>query len=425
MEHNCQHIKLSFYINLPIKTVALLILFTSFFNILHAQNSNSSQVQAPANITISTDQDFLFVTPHAKNEDRNYTQGTSFSINHQNLPLSITHSPMLRVTQLMHCIFKKEYNPITGNINIVGTAFTPLVIDSTNPIVGDRPFAFLLGIGTNSVFESDPIWGMTKNKKAYHTLGIVYGLLGTHIGYKFQSYAHSHLVIGRPKDPIGWNTQIADGGKFTGLIHYNRLQTIWDIKPKNSSDSKCRIFDISLQFGGSYGYYDRIYGGLTARIGRLKENSQFIWNGSNSSIGNASYAREKVDSSNSLDCKLDNTTKGFINSIVKGEQFVYASISTTAMFRNSLLEGPKFGTDPAYVMPHNWTTTGIYEFEFGFVLNWKIKSKRNFPGYSYPISLTFKQVTRSPEFNSKIFQTRFQYFGGASLTLPLQWLFNQ
>lgn len=403
----------------------LSIIFLLFCQYTHAQgvifDTNSRQTDhhipypgeldkndgyTPGTFTILTDQDFLYFTPSSKNEDRNYTQGTAFIYSNLALLESPFYFPLKKIGDYTNRIVRKKGRPLCKAVNssfaIGGTAFTPRIIDSINPIVGDRPFAFLFYVSTSATYVRNKTFerrNKTKTIGIYHTYTINYGMFGTNLGYEFQSFAHKHIVKGRPTDPKGWNTQIGKGGSPTMLLEYNRFRPLVSFpaaKLLNNSDRS--LIDLGWNFGGSVGYYDRIFNSLYARIGLLKRDNQAKWNGCFSQLNNAAY--EKIRSDRFWD---------------KVEIFGYGKFTSTFMLRNAMLVGQRWNSGEYRLNP-DWTKTGIFEFEWGAIMSFEYLHK----GEPRSWAILFRQFMRSPEFNSKIFPVRTHYFGSLGVIIPVR-----
>lgn len=352
----------------------------------------------PGQFTTQVDQDFLFRFPFSKNEDRNYTQGTCFTYSHPDLINSAFFWPLRKIGQL-----DSDLIPYSTSVSLGGTAFTPRIIDSVNPIIGDRPFAFLLYLSTSSMFRKDKdvirLNGNTETIPIYHTFNINFGFFGTKLGYEFQSFAHKNIVQGRPTDPKGWDTQISKGGQPTMLLDYSRFRPLPLLRiPMHNNERS--LFDIGWNFGGSIGYYDRITSGLYGRLGNLKRDHQAKWNTSWASLNTANFQHTI----------LANQKR---NSF---EYFIYGKITTTLMLRNSMLLGQRFFSSQ-YTLNPEWVKTGLIEYEWGLVFAWDhVRTNQQTPR---TWALQFRTVCRSPEFNSKIFPERWHYFGGIGLLIPV------
>ncbi len=346
----------------------------------------------PASFAFITDQDFFFdFLDTTKNEDRNYTQGTAFTYSHPNLIRSFLFWPQRKFDQWM------DMERYGSSVSLAGTAFTPRIIDSAKPIIGDRPFSFLLYISASTTLQN-----VQYRVPRFHTLTINYGIFGTNIGYAFQSYAHKQLIIGRPTDPKGWNTQISKGGAPALLIDYNRFQPLAEFPRRRGIAEERGWFDLGWNSGASIGYYHRLYTGLYMRIGLLKKDNLSRWNMGWSSLGGASYMKENAPTGKKVTRSL--------------ETFLYTRVNFTGMFRNAMLVG-QWIKDSEYTMPYSWTKKFLAEWEWGYVFAWeKQKSRDRGPRTR---AFFFRFVYRSPEFDSGIFPKRSHYFGSAGIMGPL------
>lgn len=378
-------------------TLLLLNFLIVIFNAM-GQNEKS--------LTLITDQDFFYFLK-SKNEDRNYTQGTSITLSDLTLYNTILFSPFKGYNNLRSFVFKsKSINPVMSSTSIFATAFSPKVIDSKNPIIGDRPFAFLLGISFNQISRVGDKFGNGSN---YEALTINVGLIGTNIGYDFQSFAHTYLVTGRPIEPIGWNNQISKGGKFTLLFNYERLK-FFSLIPVDVSGWG---IDGSLNLGGSLGYYDRAYFATYLRFGWINQNNMPNW----AFFGNCLATADM----NSIQPVIDESTlklnqKRKYNGI---EIFGFAKFTNNLMFRNSLLVGQKFVHNDIYTLKGSWTNTYIFDFDFGVALGiYWIKNPNDDVKYNF-IKILYKNTVRSAEFDSGIFPKRYHYFGSVGLQFSL------
>ncbi len=364
---------------------------------LKLKKNPPNEIQIPATFSIQIDQDFLFRFPLTKNEDRNYTQGTAFVVSHPGLRKTWMFLPFKKVEDLT------GWEPYGSSIALGGTAFTPRIIDSSAPIIGDRPFAFLLYVSTSSTLKNQKKTKKGKLIEVYNSFTINYGIFGTNIGYRFQSFAHKNIVQGRPTDPKGWNNQISKGGAPALLFDYNRFQPLLTSpKAKGGIDDRS-VFDLGWNLGASVGYYDRAYTGLYARLGHLRNRNQARWNGGFSSLASGSYEMAAPEKK-----------KTRFKDVFEG--FLYGRANGTLMFRNAMLVGQGFKHSD-YTLKPEWTHVGLYEFEWGFVLAFEYFKK----GKTGPKTWAFqgRSIYRSPEFNSKLFPERWHYFGSVGLMFPL------
>lgn len=328
------------------------------------------------------EQDLFFYNKET-NEDRNYTQGTLFALNDSRLRRSWMFYPFRQYQSF----FKKNIRtPINSGISLFGTAFTPLIIDNEDPIIGDRPFAFLLGTSFSQLF-------ILPKQNQYEVLTLNFGLFGTNIGYNFQSFAHKNLIQGRPTDPKGWNTQISKGGRFTMLGSYERI-FVFGAKPKIQSGYG---LDGNVTLGGSLGYYNRLFSSFYLRFGFLNGASGLNWSRFGKQLSSANFK----DKNN---CSTD-----FV------EFFGFINLTYSYMGRNSFLEGQLWNSSYEYVLEKNWIINNIIEFDFGIGVgfNWSKNGKDKF------INILYKNTIRSPEFDSEIFDKRSHYFGALGIQFPI------
>jgi len=371
----------------------------------------------PATFQIITDQDLLAL---ADNEDRNYTQGTAFVYSSERLYNTHIFWPIRKMGSWLDGSTPEG----ASTVALGGTAFTPLVLDSINPIIGDRPFSFLLYVSTSSIFRtqrqvSKKDLSKTKYLNIYHTIGINYGVFGTNLGYEFQGWAHGIYPTDRPEDPRGWEHQISAGGVPTLLISYNRFRPFatlptFGTNNENRSESTRMyrqtraLFDLGGNLGGSAGYYNRLYGGLFGRAGYLKRNSQARWNSGWSTLTGASYQTNESAIEARKGAKKKKTTL---------EAFVYGKTNATIMIRNSMLRGQLY-KESVYVMEPSWTKTWLMEFEWG--INFIFEHKKDHEPIPRTWGILFRQVYRSPEFDSRLFPTRWHYFGSLGLIFAVK-----
>jgi hypothetical protein len=380
--------------------VAAPITNTAVIRYAGIKKQDLNEIVIPASFSIQIDQDFLFRFPLTKNEDRNYTQGTAFVVSHPGLRKTWMFKPFKKVEDLT------GWEPYGSSVALGGTAFTPRIIDSSAPIVGDRPFAFLLYISTSSTLKNQKKTKKGKLIEVYNSFTINYGVFGTNIGYKFQSFAHKNIVKGRPTDPKGWNNQISKGGAPALLFDYNRFQPLLSFpKRANTTIDDRSVFDLGWNLGASVGYYDRAYSGFYARLGHLRNRNQARWNGGFSSLASGSYEMANPG---------EEKKKNKFMQVFEG--FMYGRANGTLMFRNAMLVGQGFKHSD-YTLKPEWTNVGLYEFEWGFVIAFEYFKK----GKTGPKTWAFqgRSIYRSPEFNSKLFPERWHYFGSVGLMFPL------
>jgi hypothetical protein len=229
-------------------------------------------------VRVEVAQDWFVDWWKGRNFDRNYTQGTAFSLTKDSLHESPLFFPLNRLLGWCEEKFNSnedtwEENP--GRIGIGVTAFTPRVIDSKTPVIGDRPFANIVYLTTERTY-------FLKEKKKSIRMSFNYGLLGTNVANAFQSYAHANIVKGRPTD-ISWQQQISNGGRFSFLFSRQTTRQVVNILLKRKDQLSPNIQDSSsvLRFGATLGtqlemgWYNTVGTNLTVRFGKYAPRQAF------------------------------------------------------------------------------------------------------------------------------------------------------
>lgn len=205
----------------------------------------------------------------AVDEDRNYTGGFAFRFNGSfvhayHLDAALRGLDRLTRADKKHQEWqdRREYSLL-----IFGTAFTPDDLRARHPVIGDRPYASLLGVSVRRVSIEpntlDEAW----------TSELVLGALGTPVARNVQTTIHRRLRarsgLTTPYDPQGWHNQISDGGEPTALyrVEYERR-----LLGDRSDDDSRKHFQITSGLGGSAGYYTNLYALTNARIGWFTSN---------------------------------------------------------------------------------------------------------------------------------------------------------
>lgn len=363
-----------------------------------AQDDQPEATMAPI-FSLSSDQDFL-VIPGTFNKDQNYTMGLALQYTNFALYDNISHAPQ----RLVYSLFENldiVFDPFTSSIGLLATGFTPEDLAAQGPVIGDRPYAILFALSTSSVatyiHESERV--------GYLTSTINYGLMGTYVGREVQSEIHSWPGQTRPI-PQGWETQIGDGGYPTMLFDLNYFlpfakNTATGNQFQLSSDLGV---DGGINYGGSVGYYDRLYGGLHLRAGLIDKNDVFNWFGTFSALSTGSYMLSPDEA----------TAESKPNRQSRWEAFVFGQATGTFMIDNSFLTG--FNKDNSYALAYDDMNLGVAELAAGIGVSYKwLSQKREIK----TLSLQFKDVFRSPEFNSGIFPPRWHSFGSIAIILGI------
>jgi len=130
------------------------------------------------------------------------------------------------------------------------SVYTPEDIESSHPIVDDRPYA-------NLVFVSRSRDTLSPSERRSHRWSWTLGLLGTEVGGWLQTRIHE--VVGATR-PGGYDHQISDGGELTGRLTFDQLHLI----------GRSRRHQMMVQFGGALGYTTEASAAFGFRLGRIE-----------------------------------------------------------------------------------------------------------------------------------------------------------
>lgn len=314
------------------RTVSLSCCFTLLF--LAAQSDLRGQGTAGANVLqqgeprfvgIVVEQD-LFVP--GRNQDRNYTGGLGFTTSGSFL----RSVPVYSLMSLADSRFASApADRQRWGMLLAASGFTPDDLNTVEPVRDDRPYASLLVLGAQRTYASDDA------PSAWRT-ELVVGLLGLRLAEDVQTWIHQELRSRSgeitPYDPLGWSNQISDGGEPTALYRATYLrQTHGDFQPAGFG------FDLSIQAGGSAGYYTNVHAGSDVRIGWRQ--SEF-WEFNSGSL-------------NSLQQRAGSGTGR--------ELFFFASLRPRLVLYNALLQG-QFKSS-AHTLDSDELRRGVLEFESG------------------------------------------------------------
>lgn len=286
------------------------------------------------------DQDFF--TP--QNQDRNYTMGVSININGPVYDKNYFVLPLLR--KGADCLFgiKKWHNEgeqyITG-LQLFDGAFTPLNLESTVPLRDDRPYGNILGVASSrttviNASSDDP------GEQSSITSRFVVGILGTRVGEAVQSYIHKKFFYGKRAVPIGWPTQISDGGEPTLLYQLQYMKPLFEeVNPK---EPRLKRIQATWTMEANIGYYTNMASGFAFRIGRFTTP---FWKFTNSGMSTVSQKVTRIDK--------------------KPEFSFFVQFRGRAVVYNALLQGQFKHTD--YVLTGNQVNRFLLEAESGLLLN--------------------------------------------------------
>lgn len=280
--------------------------------------------------SILWEEDNLQGTAHT---DRNYTMGlgfqgtTTFPTNREVPDWSWRKVDGLvgwTLGKVLGQGFEKTWNPrdfrrgaekIYFTRMLSGTAFTPEDLTERRPIVGDRPYAFLLGWTTKVVFVP-----REESAQVAITREVTVGTIGSPIGRFVQRTIHYAGRAGNgtdsPHDPVGWPNQILNSptGIPTVRYRYDYARLLAGC-PCESSYQGTRSIELVANGGIEGGYYTDAYAGGRIRIGSF---SHGFWQFEGNPLGGGSRG------------------PGLTGRL---EWFAYGSFAQRAYAYNALLQG--------------------------------------------------------------------------------------
>jgi hypothetical protein len=155
---------------------------------------------------------------------------------------------------------------------VVGTAFTPQVLDEARPIRDDRPYASVVGVTVRRL-AVDARYDAGERGVSVLSTDLTVGALGLDLAKAVQTDLHRELRrrSGRrtPSDPLGWGNQVSDGGEPTLLyrVMYERF-----LAGDAPSPSAVKHAQLTWNAQGNLGYYTNVAAGLSGRAGRFLAN---------------------------------------------------------------------------------------------------------------------------------------------------------
>ena len=259
------------------------------------------------------------------------------------------------------------------SLMLVGSAFTPDSILAAEPVVGDRPYASLLGL----VFGRTWVDGAPPSNDRYAVtteLGI--GVLGLNVSRDIQTAIHRLLDT---DEPLGWSHQISHGGELTGFYHVGMRRRL---TPFFQADTK-KTFEASLDTDLWLGYYTNASLGMTIRQGGFYSR---YFEFASAPIAGVAQAL--------------NAAQG------KNEWFAFASIRGRAVGYNALLQGG-FSRDSSYTLSSSQIKRLLLEFELG--AHGLVTLCEHYSLYATWVAL----ASRSPEFDTEF--SRRHWWGSVQL----------
>src|SRR5262249_37500878 len=145
-------------------------------------------------------------------EDRNYTGGFGFQFagsfvhkDHLDAPLRVVDG-WTRFAKWHDAEDRRHFYTLL----MFGTAFTPDDLNTSHPILDDRPYGSIVGVSVRRLTVDN-----ADLAKAWSS-ELVLGALGLPVARNAQTWIHRRLRarsgLSTPYDPLGWHNQISDGG---------------------------------------------------------------------------------------------------------------------------------------------------------------------------------------------------------------------
>lgn len=228
----------------------------------------------PAGHAVFLEEDNFQAHPHT---DRNYTMGLGFqtsggSIGRRRLDLALNAFDDAAAAVVHRVSSGRISHPSAQRCDIqsttatlAGTAFTPAQIRIPDVIVGDRPYAFLLGWTVRRVRVD------TSRNSSWSTEATV-GTIGSPVGRVVQTQIHRgfRAITGdsTPFMPRGWGHQILNSP--TGIptaryaITHERVVT-----PLSFHLGQTKVIESTWSATGEVGYYTTLSAGAQLRIGQF------------------------------------------------------------------------------------------------------------------------------------------------------------
>lgn len=251
-----------------------------------------------------------------RNEDRNYTGGFGIRVAGAIVERARLDAPLSlldRVTGLERRLDRWALR--RHSAMLFGTAFTPDRLNTAEVVVGDRPYASLVGVTVRKLSVNDETYDEAWSSE------LALAMLGLDVARSVQTALHRHLrrSSGKetPYDPIGWHHQISHGGEPTALYRVGYERRLFGAQ--SGPDVK-KHFQVSGGGLASVGYYTNLTGSLRARLGCYRTDFwQFDPSAMNVSTQNA---------------RQDDETQA-----PPSELFLFAGVRPRAIAYNALLQG--------------------------------------------------------------------------------------
>ena len=266
-----------------------LLIISCLISAIHcfAQRPRAVPIDSSYGFGLIFDQDFF--TP--QNQDRNYTMGVSMNINGPVFDKNYLVLPLFRKGADWLFGMKKWHNEgdlYLTSMQLFDGAFTPLNIESTTPVTNDRPFGNVLGIGASRTSIINPSEDLINQNSI--TTRFIAGIIGTRVAEAVQSYIHREFFAGKRAVPVGWPTQISDGGEPTLLYQIQFVKPIFE--QTHPVKTQVKRMQATWLLEANLGYYTNMASGFSFRIGRFTTP---YWKFNNSGMSVVSQAPTRID----------------------------------------------------------------------------------------------------------------------------------
>ncbi len=370
---------------------------------------------------VEFEQDWLIDWIPGANQDRNYTQGTAFVFESPHLQRSLLFLPLAVTRQLSRVVRKRRpWLSLPASVAVGVAAFTPLKIDNSVPVLGDRPFA-------NVVFLSTIYRHYNLRSKFLISTSFNYGWFGSNVANAFQTFAHRKLIKGRPTD-ISWEHQISRGGQFGFLFKQEGRRRLVDFQiPRTKLDVQLGIgYDVYM------GWYTGFSGISSLSVGLLPYSRRtplsvagvldtvvpFIL-----PLELDSIETEIIGDLEYRGYQLRTTESGLTFIVEKEEAAIwhfephlFVDATPSLVVHNSFVLGQPHAAS-LYTLRHEDYNPFIAHFRFGLALRWvKVLASTPIPIKRWEIS--FAIHSRSPEIRVSEFN-RWHHWGSVQLRTPL------
>lgn len=198
------------------------------------------------------------------NDDRNYTAGFGFLFSGSFVRKAGLAAPLHGIDRLTGMRkAAKAFDNHYYSTALVGTGFTPDMLNTRAIVQGDRPYGSIVAVSVRRLMVDSATKAQTWSSE------FQVGMLGLSAARRVQSGIHSYLRkknnSEEPYAPLGWHNQISDGGELTGLyrVGYERLIAGAETGPA----SGWKHFQASAGAIATAGYYTDLTGQLGARLG--------------------------------------------------------------------------------------------------------------------------------------------------------------